>query len=150
MRSRLDLTVVVTLAAGACPACDDDPQSHVYIAAPYVASEDCFGPSASLAQVDTPNGDLDCPPMCLLAPTSGGAKAVYVSTMCGPYPAGYDTSEADPLCATALAAWPAEAAALANGQSSCATPAGGDAGLADDAGDAGSVQDAATVGGGGQ
>ncbi len=101
-------------------ACDDDPQSHVYVAAPYDAAGDCFGPSTPLAEISTPDGDLDCAPTCLVLTTPGGATDVYVSTMCGPYPAGYDTSQTDLGCAAALEAWPAEEEAFANATSSCA------------------------------
>ena len=53
--------------------------------------------------------------------TATRPEAVYVSTMCGPYPSGYEVSPMTPGCATALAAWPAEQAALACGLSSCAS-----------------------------
>jgi hypothetical protein len=101
-------------------ACDDDPQSHVYVAAPYAAATNCFGPSASLAEVDTGDGSLDCAPTCLLTTAPDGTPLVYVSSMCGPYPAGFDSTQSSPLCAAPLAAWPAEAAALADGTDSCA------------------------------
>ncbi len=101
-------------------ACDDDPQSHIYVASLYQPSVDCFGPSTSLAQIATPNGDLDCAPTCLVQSMSGGPSEIYVSTMCGPYPAGYDTSQTDPGCPAALAAWPAQQGALAHGSDSCA------------------------------
>ena len=114
-------------------ACDDGAESHVYVAAPYDASADCFGASTSLAQIDTPNGDLDCAPTCLVVAETNGSNAIYVSTMCGPYPSAYNTSQTDPGCAPALAAWPAEQAALANGSSSCASPAEEDGGGGADA-----------------
>ncbi len=113
------LVGVVTLVAFAV-ACDNDPESHVYLAAPYEAAGDCFGWSVSLAQVDTPSGDLDCAPTCLVPANGGGSEGIYVSTMCGPFPGGYDTSQTDPGCQSALAAWPAEQSALAAGTSSCA------------------------------
>jgi hypothetical protein len=117
--------------AGCCmtvaAACDDDPKSHVYVAAQYDPVDVCFGPSTSLGTIDTSSGDLDCAPTCLLLDTAGTVKT-YVSTMCGPYPVQYDTSQTDPSCSPALAAWPAEQAALANGSNSCASPAAEDAG----------------------
>jgi hypothetical protein len=128
---------VAALVASAY-ACDDNPQSHVYIAALYQPASSCFGPSTSLGQVDTPDGDLDCAPTCLVLVHPGATNDVYVSTMCGPYPSAYDTSQTDPGCPPALAAWPAEQAALASASSSCASPpAPGDAGE-DGGGDAGS------------
>jgi hypothetical protein len=108
-------------------ACDDDPASHVYVAAEYDPMGACFGPSVSLGVIDTSTGDLDCAPTCLVL-SKAGTVSTYVSTMCGPYPAQYDTSQTDPSCALALAAWPAEQTALANGTSSCASPAAEDAG----------------------
>jgi hypothetical protein len=95
----------------------------VFVASPYETAGDCFGPSTSLAQVDTSSGDLDCDPTCLVLASASGDTEVYVSIMCGPYPPAYDASGTNPACAAALAAWPAEASALANGSSSCASPA---------------------------
>lgn len=153
--------VGVAALVAAAGACDDNPQSHVYLAAPYHAAADCFGPSAPLGQVPTPDGALDCAPTCLVLVAPGEPANAYVSTMCCPYPAGYDTSGTDPVCPAALAAWPAEQTAAAGGWSSCVSPvdagadggadAGGDrsdAGGSDAAasdGDAGSDADGATA-----
>jgi hypothetical protein len=148
------------LAVASVYACDDDPKSHVYVAALFEPTKTCFGPSTSLGQIATPDGDLDCAPTCLVlgAPTTGGAVETYVSTMCGPYPAAYDTSQTDPSCAPALAAWPAEQDALGDGTNSCAGAPTADAGggdaeaddgggsTANDASDAGAI-DAAAIDG---
>jgi hypothetical protein len=147
---------LVALAAScmAVAACDDDPESHVYVATQYDPVGVCFGPSTSLGYIDTSTGDLDCAPTCLVLDTAGTVKT-YVSTMCGPYPAQYDTSQTDPSCAPALAAWPAEEAALANGTSSCASPGSEDAGpdatvdgggTEDSGADEGSAMDASDAG----
>jgi hypothetical protein len=122
--------LVAFAASAIMAACDDDPESHVYVAAQYDPVDVCFGPSTSLGVIDTSTGDLDCAPTCLVLSAGGGAGTVktYVSTMCGPYPAQYDTSQTDPSCPPALAAWPAEQTALANGTNSCASPASDDAG----------------------
>lgn len=116
------VAVIVAFACGY--ACDSSPESHVYVAALYYPATDCFGPSESLAYIDTPDGDLDCAPTCIVlhTPSNGGPDEVYVSTMCGPYPQNYDISQTDTECAAALAAWPAEQTALANGSNSCASP----------------------------
>jgi hypothetical protein len=132
--------------AGMAYACDDNPESHIYIAAQYEVASDCFGPSTSLALIDTPDGDLDCAPTCLVNTTSGGSTEIYVSTMCGPYPAGYDTSQTNAGCPAALAAWPAEQTALAAATNSCASPptlddAGEDSGAGGAAGDDGGGSD---------
>jgi hypothetical protein len=69
--------------------------------------------------------------------------------MCGPYPAEYDSSQTDPSCAAAIAAWPAEQTALSNGSNSCASPPSEDGGTSEDGGgdattaDAGGPEDAA-------
>lgn len=110
----------VALALAAV-GCDDAPESHVFVAAPFVPDAGCFGLSVSVAFVDTADASLDCAPVCLVAPATGGPLAVFVTTMCGPYPTGYDTSQSDATCQQALAAWPAEQAALAAGTDSCAT-----------------------------
>jgi hypothetical protein len=113
-------------------ACDSSPESHVYVAAPYDPTNDCFGASASLAYVDTSSGSLDCAPTCIVFD-----GRVYVSTMCGPYPSTSDSSQINPDCPAALLAWPAEVTALANGSNSCATPAEADGGTPADASSAG-------------
>jgi hypothetical protein len=113
-------------------ACDSSPKSHVYVAAPYDAANGCFGASVSLAYVDTPSGSFDCAPTCIVFD-----GAVYVSTMCGPYPSTSDPSQTDPDCPAALSAWPAEATALTNGGDSCASPADADGGGPADAPGAG-------------
>jgi hypothetical protein len=130
--------VGVTALVACAYACDSSPQSHVYVAALYNPTSACFGPSVSLGYIDTSDGNFDCAPTCIVndSPPGGGSHLVYVSTMCGPYP-NYDLSQTDPACAAALAAWPAEEAALANGTSSCASPVSEDAG--EDAGSDGSA-----------
>jgi hypothetical protein len=122
VRSRAAALAAALVAfATASPGCDDDPQSHVFVASPYEPASDCFGPSTSLAQIDTASGDLDCDPTCLVSTGASGDVEVYVSIMCGPYPPAYDATGTNPACASALAAWPAEASALANGSNSCAS-----------------------------
>jgi hypothetical protein len=128
--------LAVAIIAAYEPACDDAPQSHVYVAAQYSPAGACFGPSVSLAQVDTPTGDLDCAPTCLVLTAPGGSTDIYVSTMCGPYPATYDVTQTDPGCPAALGAWPAEESALLDGTNSCASsPSSADDGGGDAAKD---------------
>ena len=72
-----------------------------------------------------------------------GSEKVYVSTMCGPYPAGYDISGTDPACPAALAAFRRRAPRAARrgvGPTPAATrltttPAPDDATPSDDGGD---------------
>jgi hypothetical protein len=54
--------------------------------------------------------------------TPDGTRTVYVSTMCAPYPFGFDTSGGDPRCATALAAFDRNDTCLADGGSSAPLP----------------------------
>jgi hypothetical protein len=123
-------------------ACDSSPQSHVYVASLYEPSQGCFGPSQSLGYVDTGEGDLDCAPTCLVGTSAAdGPPPVYVSTMCGPYPSQFDSTQTNATCPAALALW-----ASAGGAGACATgdDAGGDA--AEDTGAAGDATSPADTG----
>ena len=107
------------VTAAALSAGCDGPESHVYVAMLYEPTRDCLDPSTSLAIIDTPDGSLLCAPTCLVlpAPPAAGTEQVYVSTMCGPYPDGFDSSQTDPLCPPALAAF-------ARGPDACAAGGG--------------------------
>ena len=124
------LSVLPAVLGVYAPACDSNAESHVYVASLYETANDCLDPSTSLGYIDTPNGDLDCAPTCIVfppAPTVGGMERIYVSSMCGPYPANADISGTDPGCAAALAAW------ASGGPGSCnAGPT--DGGASDDGG----------------
>ncbi|HEY2511893.1 MAG TPA: hypothetical protein VGI39_13585 [Polyangiaceae bacterium] len=87
--------------------CDAAPTSHVYVAMLYEPARDCLDPSTSVAFIDTPDGSLECAPTCLVlsAPPATPTEKVYVSTMCPPYPDTLDSTEADPTCPAALAAY---------------------------------------------
>ena len=101
-------SVVIGLVAVACivhaSACKDDG-THVYVGRLYVEARDCLGTSSS---VDVISGDDPgtCAPICLVQKRGEGGKAIYVATMCPPYPAGveFDTAGTDPACPKALAA----------------------------------------------
>jgi hypothetical protein len=109
------LIVIAGVLSIAC----DGPESHVYVAMLYEPTRDCLDPSASLAIIGTPDGSLVCAPTCLVlaSPPAPGTEQVYVSTMCAPYPDGYDSSQTDPLCPPALAAY-------ARGPDTCAAGGG--------------------------
>jgi hypothetical protein len=85
------------------PACKDDG-THVYLGQFYNEGRRCLGtPSA----VDVVSGDVpgDCAPICLHQNRADGGHAIYVATMCAPYPGpDFDMSGTDPLCIPALAA----------------------------------------------
>jgi hypothetical protein len=108
----------VTLRAGAATAaavafsvtcilhvssCKDDG-THVYVGRLFLEARDCVATSSS---VDVLAGDEPgtCAPICMLQPRAEGGRAVYVSTMCPPYPEpDFDLSGSDPVCVRALAA----------------------------------------------
>jgi hypothetical protein len=98
------------LACAVAVACNDGPQSHVYVASLYQAAGACLDPSTTLAIIGTPNGSLECKPACLVQssppPASAATETLYLSTMCAPYPTTVTpTTDADPACAAALAAY---------------------------------------------
>jgi hypothetical protein len=106
--ARATLAAPLAVAALACilqaPACKDDG-THVYVGYLFVEARDCVGTSSSV-DVVTGGEPGDCAPICLLQHRAEGGRAVYVATMCAPYPAGveFDTSGTDPACPAALAA----------------------------------------------
>lgn len=84
-------------------SCRDDG-THVYEGRLYLEARDCVATSSS---VDVISGDDPgtCAAVCLLQPRAEGGRAVYVSTMCPPFPApDFDVTGADPVCGRALAA----------------------------------------------
>ncbi len=91
----------------------------------------CLGTESSIDVVegDTPGS---CAPVCLVRakdPNADGGRSVYVSTMCAPYPPGFDTSGADPACPRALEAQSRNDTCLSDGGSTHPAPpsdAGGD------------------------
>ena len=80
----------------------NDPTSHVYVAQLYEPDACCLEASSELDVISTGAASLSCAPACLVEPPPG--SRVYVSTMCGPYPAAFDVSGTDPRCALALTA----------------------------------------------
>ncbi len=93
------------LLTAALGACDLAPRSHDYLAMLYEPAQQCLAPSAPIDVIDTSSGSLGCDPICLVEPEAGGGDVVYVSTMCGPFPAAADTSGTSPECGPALAAY---------------------------------------------
>jgi hypothetical protein len=82
-------------------ACEDT--SHVYVGRLFVEERGCLGTATS---VDVVEGDPpgECEPTCLAQSQSDGGRAIYVATMCPPFPFGFDVSGSDPACPDALAA----------------------------------------------
>jgi hypothetical protein len=89
------------LLALALFACDDP--THVYEGRLYRADRDCL---ATTSSVDVVNGDRpgDCGTQCLSQSLRDGGHAVYIASMCGPFPFGFDPSGSAPECPAALAA----------------------------------------------
>jgi len=127
MRRETFVLGLVTFAAiGLCGVHCGDP-SHVYEGRLFLERRQCLGTTAS---VDVVEGNLpgDCGPTCLTQPDRDGGRAIYVSTMCGPYPFGFDTSGSDPACPQALAALERNDTCLVDGGSSSPAPPPPDAG----------------------
>jgi hypothetical protein len=102
MKPRL---LVATIALGAIvahAACGDS--SHVFEGRLFVEERGCLGTTSSLDTVSG-EGPGQCPATCLAQPLRDGGRAIYVATMCAPYPFGFDTSGTDPACPAALAAF---------------------------------------------
>jgi hypothetical protein len=121
----LSLTCVLHLS------CKDDG-THVYVGRLFVEARDCLGTSSS---VDVLSGDDPgtCAAVCLLQPRAEGGRAVYVSTMCPPYPApDFDVSGKDPVCARALAALARNDTCLSDGGTTRPLPPAADAGADSD------------------
>lgn len=117
--SRAILALLVPLAVRACimhaSACKDDG-THVYLGRLFVEARGCLGTTSSV-DVVTGGDPGECPPICLLQHRAEGGRAIYVATMCAPYPAGveFDTSGTDPACPAALAALTRDDTCLSDG-----------------------------------
>src|SRR5690606_21990228 len=121
----------VVVASSAC----GEP-SHVYLGRLYRVDRDCV---ATVSSVDVVDGEEPgtCGPVCLIQTTFDAERVVYVSTMCAPYPFGFDATGEDPACAAALAAFARDDTCLADGASTNPAPdAGDEADAAEEAGDA--------------
>ena len=108
-------------------SCKDDG-THVYVGRLFLEARDCLGTSSS---VDVISGDDPgtCDPICMLQPRAEGGRAVYVSTMCPPYPEpDFDVSGKDPVCARALAALARNDTCLSDGGTTRPIPPPVDAG----------------------
>jgi len=87
------------VALGATAVGCDDPEEHIYTAELFEPASNCLDPYSALDIIaGGDGGQATCAPVCLV-----GGNATYVSTVCPPYPEGYDTSGTDPSCALALA-----------------------------------------------
>ena len=134
--TRVAAFVLAGLAALACmmhvSACKDDG-THVYVGRLYVEGRNCLGTSSS---VDVISGDDPgtCSPICLVQKRAEAGKAIYVATMCPPYPAGveFDTAGTDPACPKALDALGRGDTCLSDGGTTHPPPADASADAATD------------------
>jgi hypothetical protein len=95
---------MAVIAAGAGAYACGDARSHPYAGRLYRGDRDCVDPSSVIDVVDGPSG-ATCAPVCVASPVSpDGGRAIYVSTMCAPYPPFFDSSGNVPGCERALAA----------------------------------------------
>jgi hypothetical protein len=118
--------------AGIYTAACGEP-SHVYLGRLYRVDRDCV---ATVSSVDVVDGEEPgtCEPVCLVQTTFDAERVIYVSTMCGPYPFGFDATGDHPECPAALAAFARNDTCLADGGT---TNPPEDAGPEDDGGEDG-------------
>ncbi len=123
MRRRIVLVlgaVASAMLAAHLVACGNP--SHVFEARLFVEQRQCLGTKASVDVVDGEPPSSPCAPTCLVQPQSDGGRAIYVSTMCGPYPFGFDASGSDPACPAALDALARKDTCFVDGGSSSPAP----------------------------
>ncbi len=147
-RFRLYASGAAFLLLGLAWACGGY-DSHIYSGEAFEAARDCLDQVSSVDVVDGVTPPNPCSPLCLILPTydgEGGTEA-FVSSMCPPLPPAADTTQLDPRCPPALAAYDREDFCLDGGGSTDppdgAGPAPVDAGAALDAADAAAATDAA-------
>ena len=90
-------------ACFALSACGD-PVSHVFAGRLYEPARDCVDETSSIDVVDGKPNSAPCERECLVAPAEGGRSSVCVSTMCAPYPRGFEIRSSTE-CAAALDAF---------------------------------------------
>jgi hypothetical protein len=100
--------------------------SHVFEGRLFVEGRRCLGTTASVDVVDGERPGA-CRPVCLAQPYPDGGRAIYVSTMCGPYPFAFDASGSDPACPSALDALARGDTCLTDGGSSAPASPSADA-----------------------
>ena len=111
----------ILFALGVCVACGEN--THVYVGNAYIEGRDCIGTQSSLDVVEGDPAESSCPPTCLIQRTTPDrVTKAFVSTMCPPYPYGFDTDGGDPRCPLALAALARGDICLVDGGSSAPSP----------------------------
>ena len=95
----------------------NDSASHIFAGRLYEAARGCVDPTTSIDVVEGPSPTAPCERACFVAPADGDVGATYVSTMCAPFPRGFDTSGSGAQCAAALTAYDRADTCLADGGS---------------------------------
>ncbi len=120
--------IAALLVPATIAACSDN-RSHVYTGRLFEPARNCLDPATSIDVVDGTDPGSSCVKKCIatLAPSDGGPRQIYVSSVCPPYPTFSDTTGTAVGCDQALAASDRSDVCLADGGSS--HPALPDAGL---------------------
>lgn len=134
---RWAVVLPVMLLVASC----DDVDVHILTGQLYVPQSGCIEPSTGVDVVNGPSTGDNCSPQCLVIDEGDGA-AVYITTVCPPYPGDYTveamdatTGDGDP-CVGAFAAYEEDGGACGE-DAGAAGDSGGDAGSAETgAGDA--------------
>ncbi|MBX3204635.1 MAG: hypothetical protein KF764_06170 [Labilithrix sp.] len=120
LRRLFVLAAALAMLVAYAIACGDP--SHIFEGRLYVERRSCLGTTASVDVVEGAGGG-NCGPTCLTQPHTDGGRAVYVATMCAPYPFGFDASGSDFACPAALAALERGDTCLLDGGSANPAPA---------------------------
>jgi hypothetical protein len=107
---------IVSAAIAIAIGCGDP--SHVYEGRLYLPARDCLGTPSSVDVVEGDRPEGNCASVCLVQPRGDAGSAFYVSTMCPPFPFGFDSTGTDPVCAPALAAFARNSTCLLDGGAS--------------------------------
>ncbi len=94
--------LAATLAIAAC----SESTSYIFAGRLYEPGRGCVDTTTAIDVLDGTQAGV-CTRACLLGPPDldSGMPALYVSTMCPPYPRGFDAVTTPPDCAPALAAY---------------------------------------------
>lgn len=113
-RRLLSIIPSLPLVGAIALACGEP--SHVFEGRRFAPDRGCLGATEGL---DVVTGDRPgaCAPACLAQPLGDGGRAIYVATMCPPYPFAFDASGSDPRCLEVLAALERGDTCLADGGS---------------------------------
>jgi hypothetical protein len=92
--------------------------THVYQARFYLEGRDCLGTSSAIDVVEGEEPG-NCEAICFRQVRGDAGNAIYVSSMCPPYPADpdFERSGRDPACPAALAAFARNDTCLSDGGS---------------------------------